>query len=71
MTTLQQLFTCRLPDHWTPEQALAVYEALEALGDALWRGYGTQIQQLLLEDRLTEHANPQRDPFDPDDPLPF
>jgi hypothetical protein len=71
MTTLQELFTCRLPDHWTPEQALAVHEALEALGDALWRGYGTQIQQLLLEDRLTEHATPQRDLFDPDDSLPF
>ena len=71
MTTLQELFTWRLPDHWTPEQALAVHEALEALGDALWRGYGTQIQQLLLEDCLTEHATPQRDLFDPDDPLPF
>ena len=37
MTTLQELFTCQLPDHWTPEQALAVHEALEAFGDALWR----------------------------------
>jgi len=36
MTTLQELFTCQLPDHWTPEQALAVHEALDAFGDALW-----------------------------------
>jgi hypothetical protein len=71
MTTLQELFTCRLPDHWTPEQALAVHEAFEAFGEALWRGYGTQIQQLLLEDRLTETETPQLDLFDPDDPLPF
>ena len=71
MTTLQELFTCRLPDHWTPEQALAVHEALEALGDALWRGYGTPIQQLLLEDRLTETDTSQLDLFDPDDPCPF
>ena len=71
MTTLQQLFTCRLPDHWTPQQALAVHEALEAFGDALWRGYGVQIQELLLEDRLTEADIPQRDLFDPDDPCPF
>jgi hypothetical protein len=69
MTTLQELFSCQLPDHWTPEQALAVHEALDALGDALWRCYGPQMQELLLEDRLTE--TPQRDLFDPDDPLPF
>jgi len=48
-----------------------VHEALEVLGDALWRGYGTQMQPLLLEDRLTETDIPQRDLFDPDDPCPF
>jgi len=69
MTTLQQLFACRLPDHWTPEQALAVHEALEALGDALWRGYGVQMQELLLKECLSETS--QLDPLDPDDPLPF
>jgi hypothetical protein len=69
MTTFQELFTCRLPDHWTPEQALAVHEALEALGDALWRCYGIQMQALLLEECRTE--TPQLDLFDPDDPCPF
>jgi hypothetical protein len=63
------------PARWLQFQlgadTLAVHEALEVLGDALWRGYGTQMQQLLLEDRLTEHATPQRDLFDPDDPCPF
>jgi len=71
MTTLQELFSCQLPDHWTPEQALAVQEALDALADALWRCYGVQMQALLLEECLTEHATPQRDLFDPDDSLPF
>ena len=71
MTTLQELFTCQLPDHWTPEQALAVHEALDAFGDALWRCYGIQMQQLLLEERLTEHDTSQLDLFDPDDPCPF
>jgi len=71
MTTLQELFTCRLPDHWTPEQALAVHEALDALGDALWRCYGLQMQELLLEERLTETDIPQRNLFDPYYPLPF
>jgi len=71
MTTLQELFTCRLPDHWTPEQALAVQEALDALGDALWRCYGVQMQALLLEECLTETETSQLDLLDPDDPCPF
>jgi hypothetical protein len=71
MTTLHDLFSCQLPDHWTPEQALAVQEALDILGDALWRGYGPQIQPLLLEERFTETETSQLDLFDPDDPCPF
>jgi len=28
MSTLTERFTLRLPDYWTPQQALAVYELL-------------------------------------------
>ena len=69
MTTFQELFTCQLPDHWTPEQALAVHEALEVLADALWRVYGSQIQQVLFEEQGGDTS--QFELFDPDDPLPF
>ena len=48
-----------------------MHKALDALGDALWRGYGTQMWQLFLDDRLTETDIPHRDLFDPDDPFPF
>ena len=34
----------RLPSHWTPEQALAIYETLDDLIDLLWRQYGLDIQ---------------------------
>ena len=34
-----------LPQHWSPEQALAVNERLHALREALWAMYGTQVQQ--------------------------
>ena len=34
MSTLTERFTLRLPDHWTPEQALAVYELLKELAGA-------------------------------------
>ena len=71
MTTLHDLFSCQLPDHWTPEQALAVHEALDVLGDALWRCYGPQMQELLLEERFSDTQTPQLNLFDPDDPCPF
>ena len=69
MTALRDLFTCQLPDHWTPEQALAVHEALEALLGAVWAHYGPQMQQLLAAEQLTD--SPQLELFDPDDPVPF
>lgn len=69
MTTPQDLFTYQLPDHWTPEQALAVHDALEALSAAVWAHYGPQMQQLLAEEQLTDSN--QLDLFEFDDSLPF
>lgn len=39
-----------LPTYWTPEQALAVFEVLDAMRDQLWDLYGLQIQQAMRED---------------------
>ena len=69
MIQLPERFHLPVPEHWTPEQALAVHEALEVLGNALWRVYGTQIQQRLFEEQGVDTS--QLDLFDPDDPLPF
>jgi hypothetical protein len=33
-----------VPTHWSPEQALAVFECLHALREALWAVYGPQVQ---------------------------
>ena len=59
-----------LPTYWTPEQALAVFEIIDALRDQLWDLYGLQIQQAMREDLYptTSHEPPseidQRDlPF--------
>jgi len=32
-----------IPDHWTPEQAHAVIETLEALAEQFWSTYGDAI----------------------------
>lgn len=55
-----------IPGHWTPEQALAAWECLHAVREALWVLYGSQMQQAWVE-----QLEPASDPpdFDPDAPF--
>jgi hypothetical protein len=70
MSTLDELFTLRLPDYWTPAEALAVYEFLNDLAEAIWNRYEVAlIEQLRSERDYGDTSQP--DLFDFDDPLPF
>jgi hypothetical protein len=40
-----------LPTHWSPEQAVAVFEILDELREHVWAHYGLQIQQVLRAER--------------------
>ena len=42
-----------LPTHWSPEQAVAVFEILDDLREHVWARYGMQIQQVLCDERGT------------------
>jgi hypothetical protein len=42
-----------VPAHWSPEQALAVFELLDDLRDKIWAHYGLRLQQLLGEQQQT------------------
>ena len=42
-----------LPTHWSPEQAVAVFEFLDELREHVWARYGLQIQQVLRDERST------------------
>lgn len=55
-----------LPQHWTPEQALAVFECLQMLRHALWNAYGPQAQRA-WRDQLVPDGSPPA--FDPDEPF--
>ena len=55
-----------VPSHWTPEQALAVAECLQAVRQALWALYGPQMQQAWREQLVPEGVPPE---FDPDEPF--
>lgn len=70
MSTLSTRFTLPLPDYWTPEQALAVYELLNDLSEAIWNRYEIDLLALITPE-LDENSAAQPDLFDFDDPIPF
>ena len=55
-----------VPTHWSPEQALAVLEGLQAVREAVWAVYGQQAQQAWRDQLVPERGQPG---FDAD--LPF
>ena len=55
-----------VPLHWTPEQALAVFECLQALREALWVAYGPQVQQAWRDQLVPDGPMPE---FDLDEPF--
>ena len=55
-----------MPQHWTPEQALAAFECLQAIRQALCATYGTQVQQARREQLVPDGPPPD---FDPDKPF--
>ncbi|WP_260296060.1 hypothetical protein [Sedimenticola hydrogenitrophicus] len=43
----------QIPDYWTPEQALAVYELIDEIRDAIWSRYQISLIELMQEERVT------------------
>ena len=41
-----------IPDHWTPETALAVFELINDLRDQIWSRYAIDIQDALRQQLL-------------------
>lgn len=59
-----------IPDYWSPEQALAVYEFLDELRDRVWDRYREQIHEQCRIDR-DEDDDAQLNLFAFDDEIPF
>jgi hypothetical protein len=49
---LRQGIPFLVPAHWSPEQALAVFELLDDLREQIWQHYQLQLLELLHEQRL-------------------
>lgn len=47
-----------LPQGWTDQQLLAVFEFVDLVRDQLWHQHGTRIQAALRRDRRTTPASP-------------
>lgn len=70
MNTLSSRFTLQLPDYWTPEQALAVFELLKELTEAVWNRYELSLIELLSSE-ITSREDAQQDLFNIDEPRAF
>jgi len=57
-----------IPQHWSPEQALAVWEFLDHISRQIWERYELSITELIGPD--VEETLPQPDLFDNQD-IPF
>jgi hypothetical protein len=64
------MFFKDIPDYWSPQQALAIYELLGDLQERIWDRYELQLLELLRPD-LEEEDDNQPDLFDPNDEIPF
>ena len=58
-----------LPDHWTPEQALAVFEIIDLMRDRLWLAYAADIQRAMRQDQQLVDPRQLPIPLEPDPPF--
>jgi len=61
--------TFHLPPDLPPKTALALFELLNGLADALWQQYETDLVELIMDD-LNAHPASQLS-FDFNDDIPF
>ncbi|MGR9088814.1 MAG: hypothetical protein ACU841_17345 [Gammaproteobacteria bacterium] len=59
-----------IPQHWSPQQALAIFEFLEQLASLVWDQYQEPLI-LLLQPELDPGPSNQLDLFDFNDDIPF
>ena len=62
--------TPRIPDYWSPDQALAVYELLEALREQVRDRYGEQITERMRREYAEQQARAQLE-LSFNDEIPF
>ena len=59
-----------IPDHWSAQEALAVYELLNDIAEQIWERYHLQIIELLRPE-LDRDDDEQLDLFDFNNDIPY
>jgi hypothetical protein len=59
-----------IPDHWSAQEALAVYELLNDIAEQIWERYDLQIIELLRPE-LDRDDDEQLDLFDFNNDIPY
>jgi len=68
MKTPTEIKACTIPDYWTPEEALAVYDILSDLSNAVWDAYREALIRSLQQ---TQGELPCAADLEFDDDIPF
>ena len=61
--------TLTIPQHWSAEQAMSVWEFLDEVARCVWDRYELQLVEL-IKTELGQESSDQLDLFDPNDDLP-
>jgi hypothetical protein len=67
--TTHRIRPLTLPEHWTPTEALAVFEMIDLLRDQIWSCYGHDIQHELREQIDQPDLRQLHLPFDSEPPF--
>ena len=46
-----------IPDYWTAEEALAVYDFIDTIRDEIWRRYEMQLIDIIQKEHSTDPAD--------------
>ena len=61
----------KIPDYWTAEQALAIYDFLDDLRERVWDRYGEQITERMRLEYEEQQRRTQLELFPFNDEIPF
>ena len=61
----------KIPDYWTAEQALAVYDFLDNLRERVWDRYGEHITERMRFEYEEQKRRAQLELFPFNDEIPF
>ena len=62
--------TIDIPDYWSTEQALAIYEFLDEIQQRIWDYYGPDLTEMLSSERCA-NIDPSARIDEFDDEIPF